>query len=130
MSDFISRFSLAHLPNELLVKIIEHIPYARSTFGGLFRINRCFRGLMSNYTHSITLKIAYHQYPDVCQIYPSPIASLATPRFQWLAMLDQRSSTVTRILNLIADGPLEQLIPHESQKPWVRLLSNGLHHLY
>ena len=130
MSDLIPRLSLADLPNELLVKVIEHIPYDSSTFGGLGRINRCFRGLMANYTHSITLQIAYHQYPALCRIYPSPPAALATLRLQWLAMLDQRSRTVARILDLIANGPLEQLVPRESQKPWVHLLSGGLHHLY
>ena len=130
MSDLDPRLSLANLPVELIVKIIEHIPYSSSTFSGLYRINKCFQKLMSNYTHSITLLIASHQYSEVCRIYPPPIALLVSPRVQWLAMLDRRSSTVVRILDLIFDGPLEQLVPRKSQKPWVRLLSGGLHHLY
>lgn len=124
--------SLDGLPSEVLLKIIEHVPFDQSTFEAITHINPRFRQLMAKYSHSITREIARSQYPVISRMYPPPseAQSMLEARLQWLAILEHWSTTVKRILDLITQGPLEELVSAGKHASWMRSLETGLHICY
>ena len=120
------------LPNELLLKIIEQVPYDRWTFLAIRGINRHFQWLMIEYRRSITTEIARSQYPSSSAIYPLLSLSSVTQGLHsnWLAMLDHRSQTVRYIVDLILHGSLQGSVPPEDLRQWARYVEAGLHLCY
>jgi len=120
------------LPYELLLKIIEQVPFDLSTFEAIARTGPRFRQIMTRYTVSISEEIAHSQYQTIYRIYPPPSGAQTrlNSRFQGLAMLEHRSSTINRILDLIAQGPLDRLASAENHALWMGWLETGFHLFY
>jgi hypothetical protein len=120
------------LPNELILEIIEQVPFDLSTFKAITHTSPRFQQIMTRYTVSISEEIARSQYQTIYRIYPPPSEAQArlNSRLQWLAMLEHRSVTIKRILDLIAQGSLDTLVAAENHALWMRSLETALHLLY
>ncbi|MCJ1243737.1 hypothetical protein MMC30_000934 [Trapelia coarctata] len=124
--------SIDSLPSEMLLKIIEEVPFDQSTFEAIMHTNPRLQQLMTEYSRSIAGHIACSQYPYLSRMYPPPSEAQAmlNIRLEWLAMLEHRATTVKGILDLIAPGPLDKLISVENHASWMRSLEAGLHLFY
>jgi len=123
---------LHDLPSELLLRIIEQVPYDSRTFLAIHTINRRFQQLMIQYQRSVTIQVARSQYPSSSTIYPLPSLS-SSPRSvhsKWLAMLDHRSLTVNHMVELISQFSLQRTVPPSDLCQWMRYIEAGLHLCY
>ena len=124
--------SMDSLPSEMLLKIIEQVPFNRSTFQAIRHINPRFQQLTTRYSQSISGNIARSQYRHISRMYPPPSEAQATlnTHSEWLAMLEHRFTVVTGILDLIAPGPLDKLVSPKNHTSWMHSLETGLHLFY
>jgi hypothetical protein len=121
---------LCDLPNELLLDIIEKIPYDPHTYGAIFRTNQHLHSLVRNHSGSLTQHIAEAEFPTECRIYPQQLAPhLAnSSNLEWLALLRSRSFIVKRTCDLVMQGVTRyEMSP---QQTWIDFITIGLHHLY
>ena len=118
------------VPNEVVLIIIEHLPFDAGTFRALHLVDRHLQSVITTYEYSVTLSIAQTQYPDALTIYlaSSPLR-ITRPAFHWLSELHNRSNTIATILGLVASTSLQIVLP-QPQAPWIRLITAALHICY